>query len=382
MNPIRRLRDVLRRVASPASQSFIGFRHPSGIGIRSKNYIVPLSRGASGFTRSVAQEGVLTLIENSIKSSDAQSLAFLDETFLPGLASHPHTAGIFLIAMGDEAISVRDVAARIQALGTPCEYMVLQEFATMELAGNLAVSTAQELKTISLSGLDHVEPCKVTITYADEPSDFSGLISLLEANSFEVDIRQVSGPRSSYLGKAALDGAHAILSFVEETSYPSGTAITPVINVASTSLLHTLIAEDFDLPANCTHADILATLQLTFGMVPTISEGMGLHEPLFAENVPSLNDEDGADEVCLIPANPILIPYLIDFVSNQSGFFLKDQESVQAKSLTSKEVLIIGITPEECLNLRLSKEALPIKHLTLSEHHSLQALARAILSHH
>ncbi|MSZ09727.1 MAG: hypothetical protein F2623_03340, partial [Actinobacteria bacterium] len=104
-----------------ATPSFIGFRHPSGIGIRSKYYVIPLSRGASGFTRAVAEDGALTLIENSIKSTDTSSLEFFAHTFLPRLASHPHAAGIFLIAVGDEALSVSEVAAGIQALGTPCE---------------------------------------------------------------------------------------------------------------------------------------------------------------------------------------------------------------------------------------------------------------------
>lgn len=360
------------------SPSFIGFRHPSGIGIRSKYYVIPLSRGASGFSRAVAEDGQLTLIENSIKSTDTSSLESFAQTFLPRLASHPHTAGIFLIAVGDEALSVSDVAARIQALGTPCEYMALQEFGDMELAGSLALSTAQELKAMALSGLDNVDPCKVTITYVDEPSDLPGLISLLEAHSFELDIRQVSGGRSAYLTEAALDGAHVILSFVEDGSYPSGTVVTPVLNVASSSPLHTVIASDFDLPHGSTHAEILGALQLTFGMVPTHSETTGLYEPLFAANVPSLNDEDGANEICLIPANPILIPFLIDLVSHQSGLFLKDRESFGEGPAQAKEVLVIGITAGECQAALVGNGDEVI--VTLEEHHSLQQLAEVILS--
>ena len=360
------------------SPSFIGFRHPSGIGIRSKYYVIPLSRGASGFSRAVAEDGQLTLIENSIKSTDTSSLESFAQTFLPRLASHPHTAGIFLIAVGDEALSVSDVAARIQALGTPCEYMALQEFGDIELAGSLALSTAQELKAMALSGLDNVDPCKVTITYVDEPSDLPGLISLLEAHSFELDIRQVSGGRSAYLTEAALDGAHVILSFVEDGSYPSGTVVTPVLNVASSSPLHTVIDSDFDLPHGSTHAEILGALQLTFGMVPTNSETTGLNEPLFTANVPSLNDEDGADEICLIPANPILIPFLIDLVSHQSGLFLKDRESFGEGPVQAKEVLVIGITAGECQAALVGNGDEVI--VTLEEHHSLQQLAEVILS--
>lgn len=362
-----------------AAPSFIGFRHPSGIGIRSKYYVIPLSRSASGFTRAVAEHGALTLIENSIKSTDTSALEFFSHTFLPRLASHPHTAAIFLIAVGDETLSVSEVAARIQALGTPCEYMSLQEFGDMDLAGSLALSTAQELKAMALSGLDNVNPCKVTITYTDEPLDLPGLISLLEANSFELNVRQVSGARSYYLTEAALDGAHAILSFVEDVSYPSGTIVTPVLNVASTSPLHKVIASDFDLPQGSTHAEILAALRLAFGMVPTNCETTGLNEPLFAANVPSLNDEDGADEICLIPANPILIPFLIDLVSHQSGLFLKDRESFSEAPVSAKQVLVIGITASECQSALADNG--DESFATLEDHRSLQQLAEAILSH-
>lgn len=362
-----------------ASPTFIGFRHPSGIGIRSKYYVIPLSRGASGFTRAVAEDGALTLIENSINSTDKSSLEFFTHTFLPRLASHPHTAGIFLIAVGDEALSVSEVAARIQALGTPCEYMALQGFTDMELAGSLALSTAQELKAMALSGLDNVDRCKVTITYTDESSDLPGLISLLEENSFELDIRKVSSARSNYLTEAAMNGAHAILSFVEDGSYPSGTVVTPVLNVASSSSLHKVIATDFDLPYGSTHAEILAALQLTFGMVPTNCETTGLNEPLFAANVPSLNDEDGTDEICLIPANPILIPFLIDLVSHQAGLFLKDRESFSEAPVSAKQVLVIGITASECQSALADNG--DESFAALEDHRSFQQLAEAILSH-
>ena len=112
--------------------------------------------------------------------------------------------------------------------------------------------------------------------------------------------------------------------------------------------------------------------------MPTNSETTGLNEPLFAANVPSLNDEDGADEICLIPANPILIPFLIDLVSHQSGLFLKDRESFGEGPVQAKEVLVIGITAGECQAALVGNGDEVI--VTLEEHHSLQQSAEVILS--
>ena len=152
MKPLRFLTDRLfRRQSGP--QGFIGFRHMHGVGIRSKYYVIPLSRGASGFTRALAQDAHMTLIENKAESSDPTAIAAVAETFLPKLAQHRHTAGILLIAVGDEPIPVQEIATQIQGLGTPCEYLVITDFPSMEMATNLALGTAQELKTMALSGI-------------------------------------------------------------------------------------------------------------------------------------------------------------------------------------------------------------------------------------
>ena len=167
MKPFYRLKSLLG--GKQKTQPFIGFRHASGIGIRSKYYVMPLSRGASGFTRALAEDAGLKLIENKAESSDPASIAVIAETFLPQLAQHRHTAGILLIAVGDEPTPVQEIAAQIQALGTPCEYLVITDFPDMEMATNLALGTAQELKTMALSGIDLIEQNDLTITYQEEP---------------------------------------------------------------------------------------------------------------------------------------------------------------------------------------------------------------------
>jgi altronate dehydratase len=362
------------------AQSFIGFRHAHGIGIRSKYYVMPLSRGASGFTRALAEDANLTLIENKAESSDPTAIAAVTQKFLPKLAQHRHTAGILLIAVGDEPTPVQEIATQIQALGTPCEYLVITDFPDMEMATNLALGTAQELKTMALSGIDRIEESDLTITYQEEPACLAELVALLEKNKFTLRLHQMSPTDKSEISALALEGSHAILSFEAEDQYPSGTLVTPVINVATDSDFHRKISSEFDLGSESSVAEIVQKVQEVFGMVPTISEALGTYEPLFESNVPSLNDLADPNEICLIPANPILISFLIELVSNQTGFFLKDWESFNGQDVAAKKILVIGTGGAGDEGHVTSLSDSRITKLNVSEFGSFHALAAAILA--
>ena len=379
VKPMRFLTDRLFRRQN-GHQGFIGFRHANGVGIRSKYYVIPLSRGASGFTRALAQDANMTLIENKAESSDPTAIAAVVETFLPKLARHRHTAGILLIAVGDEPTPVQEIAAQIQGLGTPCEYLVITDFPDMEMATSLALGTAQELKTMALSGIDRIEESDLTIVYQEKPACLTELVALLEKKNFSLRVHQMSAAVKGEMSELALEGSHAILSFEAADQYPSGTLVTPVINVASDSDFHREISTEFDLSYESSVAEILQKVQEVFGMIPTISEALGTHEPLFKGNVPSLNDLADPNEICLIPANPVLISFLIDLVSNQSGFFLKDWESFEGQDVAAKKILVIGTggAGDEIFNSLESDSS--VKKLSVSEFGSFHGLAAAILA--
>jgi hypothetical protein len=378
MKPFYRLKSLLG--GKPKNQSFIGFRHASGIGIRSKYYVMPLSRGASGFTRALAEDAGLKLIENKAESSDPTSIAVIAETFLPQLAQHRHTAGILLIAVGDEPTPVQEIAAQIQALGTPCEYLVITDFPDMEMATNLALGTAQELKTMALSGIDLIEQNDLTITFQEEPVCLAELVALLEKNKFALRVHQMSPTVKGEMSALAMEGSHAILSFEAADQYPSGTLITPVINVASDSDFHRAISTEFDLGHNSSVEEIVQKVQEVFGMVPTISEALGTNEPLFEANVPTLNDLADPSEICLIPANPILISFLIELVSHQAGFFLKDWESFDGQDIAARKILVIGTGGgSDHISASVGQDA-RVKRMNVSEFGSFHGLAAAIVA--
>jgi len=376
MSPFNRLRSLL--AGKQKTQSVIGFRHAHGIGIRSKYYVMPLSRGASGFTRALAEDASMTLIENKAESSDPTSIAEIAEKFLPQLAQHRHTAGILLIAVGDEPTPVQEIAAQIQALGTPCEYLVITDFPDMEMAANLALGTAQELKTMALSGIDLIEQNDLTITYQEEPACLAELVALLEKKKFAVRVHQMSPKFKDEMSALAMEGSHAILSFETADHYPSGTLVTPVINVASNSDFHRAISTEFDLSYHSSVEEIVQKVEEVFGMVPTISESLGIYEPLFESNLPSLNDVAEANEICLVPANPVLISFLIDLVSNQTGFFLKDWESFNQQEIAAKQILVIGTGGAGDEDLLVTDSR--IKKVNASDFGSFHGLAAAIMA--
>ena len=379
MKPFDRLKSLFGG-KQEQSASFIGFRHASGIGIRSKYYVMPLSRGASGFTRALAEDAGLKLIENKAESSDPTSIALIAETFLPQFAQHRHTAGILLIAVGDEPTPVQEIAAKIQALGTPCEYLVITDFPDMEMATSLALGTAQELKTMALSGIDRIEQNDLTIVYQEEPTCLPELVALLEKNKFALRVHQMSPTDKGEMAALAMEGSHAILSFEAADQYPSGTLVTPVINVANDSDFHRAISTEFDLSHDSSVAEIVQKVQEVFGMIPTISEALGTHEPLFENNLPSLNDVADGDEICLIPANPVLISFLIELVSHQAGFFLKDWESFEGQDVAARKILVIGTGGAADKGFATLDTNAKSKRLTVAEFGSFAGLAAAIVA--
>jgi len=378
MKPFYRLKSLL--AGKQKTQSFIGFRHASGIGIRSKYYVMPLSRGASGFTRALAEDAHLTLIENKVESSDPTSMAAVTEIFLPQLAQHRHTAGILLIAVGDEPTPAQAIAAQVQALGTPCEYIVITDFPNMEMATSLALGTAQELKTMALSGIDRIEQNDLTIVYQEEPTCLPELLALLEKNKFALRVHQMSPTDKGEMAALAMEGSHAILSFEAADQYPSGTLVTPVINVANDSDFHRAISTEFDLSHDSSVAEIVQKVQEVFGMIPTISEALGTHEPLFENNLPSLNDVADGDEICLIPANPVLISFLIELVSHQAGFFLKDWESFEGQDVAARKILVIGTGGAADKGFATLDTNAKSKRLSVAEFGSFAGLAAAIVA--
>jgi hypothetical protein len=208
----------------------------------------------------------------------------------------------------------------------------------------------------------------------------AALVTLLEKNEFALRVHQMSPADNGEMAALALEGSHAILSFEAADQYPSGTLVTPVINVASDSDFHRAISTEFDLSHYSSVEEIVQKVQEVFGMVPTISEALGTNEPLFEANVPSLNDAADPNEICLIPANPVLISFLIELVSHQTGFFLKDWESFDGHEISARKILVIGTGGGSDQISASVGQDVRVKRMNVSEFGSFHGLAAAILA--
>ena len=106
----------------------------------------------------------------------------------------------------------------------------------------------------------------------------------------------------------------------------------------------------------------------------------GTNEPLFESNLPSLNEVADAEEICLVPANPVLISFLIDLVSNQAGFFLKDWESFDGQEVAAKKILVIGTGGgSDQISASVEHNA-RVKRMSVAEFGSFHGLAAAIMA--
>jgi altronate dehydratase len=72
--------------------------------------------------------------------------------------------------------------------------------------------------------------------------------------------------------RLAQEKAHIIISFPGETQPPSGFPLIPVINVASSGVLHQAIRADFDITEADIEASILSLIESVASGTETIAE--------------------------------------------------------------------------------------------------------------
>jgi hypothetical protein len=369
------------RLRKNSKPSFIGFVHNQKIGIKSKYYTIPLSNGANTLARIVSEEAGLSFIANSADPSNREQLEYLKLTFIPALATHPHTAAIFLVATGDEVISARDLAMDIQEIGIACEYVVISEISNPETVTSAALAAANELKMQALSGFDRIKSPTLAIGFDKEPSIFPELKRRLEALHFLLSVQVFGQSRSTDLSTFALSGTHALLSFTPANDYPSGTQLSPVINIASESEFHHLISTEFDLQCDATVDEIIEKVLHIFGLVPVITEATLSYEPLFASNRLGFTSQSEAEQICLVPLNPVISPLLLDIINNEEGFFLGENVPADPSRLDAKKIIFVGTGSRADVPPMLADPSVETTRINVSDCGSMHQLAEKLIAH-
>ena len=336
------LRDLFHRnkVTTPEC---VGYSNNIRAGIRANNFVISLSACADEIALSNGRtDQLFTVIPYNTNIEES----------LASIVSHPNTASAFLLSYGCEAISSREFAVKLRELNPNIEFLELENGALSEFAITMGPSVMQELKFQASPGLENLQsPVISVISSKADPRVTETIEKLRQA---KIDVRELIQPsnQGSALVQAALTGALAILNFTEENTYPAGTYISPVINVASNSDFHQSIAADFDLGVGATPDEILLRVQETIGRSPTASEVARSFQP-FGE-LP-----DSSEKLRVL--NPVLSNFARDLAQNYSI------SSAKIAIATGSEINEIAQCASEGFEI-----------FTVADHGSLFALAEAL----
>ena len=293
------LRDLFNRnnVTTP---EYVGYSNNIRAGIRANNFVISLSACADEIALSNGRtDQLFTVIPYNTNIEES----------LASIVSHPNTASAFLLSYGCEAISSREFAVKLRELNPNIEFLELENGNLSEFAMTMGPAVMQELKFQASPGLENIELPLIAVIAPKSDEKITEVLQVLREAKIEVREIFASTNQRTALVEAAKSGALAIVNFTNENDYPSGTYISPVINVASNSDFHAKIAADFDLGFSATPQEILQRVQDTIGRSPTASEIARSFQP-FGE-LPLTSEK-------LRVLNPVLSNFARDLDQNYS----------------------------------------------------------------
>jgi hypothetical protein len=335
------IKDLFKREKESQPQ-YIGYTNNSKIGIRGNNFVISLSECANEISAQISRtDSVFTFIEYANEITSA----------LPAIVSHPNTASAFLLSYGCEAKSSREFAVELRELNPNIEFLELENGLISEFAMTIGPAVLQELKFQASPGLAEIPSPMIAVIAEARDERVSELIDAL--SKAQIDVHEFIGASNSgdALHKAAEAGALAIVNFTQRNQYPSGTHISPTINIESGSEFHQKFAADFDLGVTATANKILQSVQVTIGRSPTASE--------IAQCCEAYGEQ--ATSIGLRVLNPILSNFARDLAENISTAQLK------IAIATGSEVNNIAQSQREGYEI-----------FTISDHGSLFGLAEAL----
>lgn len=336
------LKDLFRR-GSDSTPEYVGYSNNIRAGIRANNFVISLSTCADEVALNISRTDTLfTFIQNSSEIADA----------LPSIVSHPNTASAFLLSYGCELKSSREFAVELRELNPNIEFLELENGSLTELAMTMGPAVMQELKFQASPGLEEIAAPLIAVVAPQLDEKIMEFLEVLKKAKIDVHEIFASSNQRTSLVEAAKSGALAIVNFTHVNDYPSGTYISPVINISSNSDFHQRTAADFDLGVEATPHVILLRVQETIGRSPTASEVARTFEPFGALT-------ESSEKLRVL--NPVLINFARELSQNSS--VPKEKIAIA----TGSEVLEIT----QCIS-----EGYEI--FTIADHGSLFGLAEAL----
>lgn len=257
--------------------SITGFAHKGrGVGIRDHQLILPSVVCSTHVSRKIAnQVGALTFAHQNGCGIIGVDVAGVDNFFIE-LANHPNVQSVLVVSLGCETIQGPELLPKInQELS---RLLVIQESGGATGTYEAGVVQAKQLRDNFKSEPKAVEKLVVGLDLARNVENLPEIKSALTAAGFAFEIEDQQGVSEHNLAKLMSKKVHIILSFADENQPPAGFPLIPVINIASTSPLHTALAAEFDLTANATVDQMIDLLIKVAKGEKTKSEVSGIGE--------------------------------------------------------------------------------------------------------
>lgn len=250
-----------------------GFGHSGrGVGIREHQLILPSVVCSTQVSRRIAQEvGAVTFAHQhgcGIIGIDVGGI----NGFFVDLAVHPNVGSVLIVSLGCETIQGNELCAKILQFNPSTQYLVIQESGGVEGAVAKGVQRARDLASRFKAARQGIENLSVGIDFSRQVANSTALLdALTKAGITCISADQLHGSGRNFATLMS-QKAQVILSFVAPTQPPLGFPLIPVINVASSSALHSAIVGEFDLGSEATSAEILAMIVSVAKGAQTVSE--------------------------------------------------------------------------------------------------------------
>jgi hypothetical protein len=152
------------------------------------------------------------------------------------------------------------------------QYRIIQESGGVEGTVNAGVKAARELNAAFPAAPAEIAHLRIGIDIARPVSELAALEKSLQDAGYEVVTSQSESSSAESFTRLAQEKAHLILSFPDNAQPASGFPLIPVINVASSGLLHQAIRGDFDIQESNLLAEILPLIAKVAEGSQTIAE--------------------------------------------------------------------------------------------------------------
>jgi altronate dehydratase len=254
--------------------SITGFNHPGrGVGIRDHQLILPSVVCSTHISRKIAtQVGAITFAHQNGCGIIGQDVSGIDNFFI-ALANHPNVQSTLVVSLGCETTQGPELLPKIDQKQS--DLLVIQDSGGAGATYDKGVELATNLRSANPSTKATLDKLIVGLDIS-RSMDTDLLQKALTDANFQVEV--ATDNSTANLANLMRAKAHLIISLPDENQPPTGLPLIPVINIASSSPLHTALINEFDLPNNFEVNQLLELINQVANGQKTKSELSGIGE--------------------------------------------------------------------------------------------------------